>query len=74
MLRRALDTDRPHFGLILPARPGSPQPSAYGNLLGIRRITIQNDGVAVVEVVGTTRFRIVETGSLDGYIVAHIEQ
>lgn len=32
------------------------------------------DGRSMVETVGTTRFRILERGSLDGYMVGRIER
>ncbi|KAL2020356.1 hypothetical protein VTK56DRAFT_8485 [Thermocarpiscus australiensis] len=44
-----------------------------GTLLRIVRVDYFRDGRSIVETVGTTRFRIVEHSTLDGYVVAKIQ-
>lgn len=43
-------------------------------MLEIRRVQMLADGRAVVETWGAWRFRIVERGTLDGYVVARVER
>lgn len=49
-----------------------PDAAEYGTMLEIRSVQMLPDGRSMVETVGTYRFRIVEKGSLDGYMVAKI--
>ncbi|KZT74425.1 hypothetical protein DAEQUDRAFT_807557, partial [Daedalea quercina L-15889] len=46
----------------------------YGTMLEIRSVQMLPDGRAVVETWGAWRFRIVERGTLDGYVVARVER
>jgi len=76
MLRRCLESPHPCFGMIMPQRTG-PTPSydgEYGTMLEIRSVQILPDGRSMVETWGTHRFRILERGSLDGYMVGRIER
>jgi len=51
----------------------SPQ-AEYGTMLEIRSVRMQTDGRSLVETWGTYRFRIMERGALDGYMVGRIER
>lgn len=52
---------------------GSPG-NDYGTMLEIRSVQMLPDGRSVVETWGTHRFRILERGTLDGYMVGRIER
>ncbi|KAH9936943.1 PUA-like domain-containing protein [Amylocystis lapponica] len=76
MLRRCLATPHPRFGMI-------PEPhitashsidSEYGTMLEIRNVHMLPDGRSLVETWGSWRFRVMERGTLDGYIVARVER
>lgn len=81
MLRRCLDSPHPCFGMIPPPR-AAPSASAsgtstgndYGTMLAIRNVQMLPDGRSLVETWGTWRFRVMERGTLDGYMVARIER
>lgn len=72
MLRRCLESPHPSFGMVMPPRPGAQ--IDYGTMLEIRSVQLLPDGRSMVETWGTWRFRILERGSLDGYMVARIER
>ncbi|KAI0952098.1 hypothetical protein AcV7_008013 [Taiwanofungus camphoratus] len=90
MLRRCLTMPNPSFGMVPPPRtasaptssapvPSSPHPppstgNEYGTMLEIRNVQMLPDGRSVVETWGAWRFRIVERGTLDGYVVARVER
>ncbi|KAI0375682.1 hypothetical protein BV20DRAFT_959699 [Pilatotrama ljubarskyi] len=81
MLRRCLDSPHPCFGMIPPPRAapsasagGSSTGNDYGTMLAIRNVQMLPDGRSLVETWGTWRFRIMERGTLDGYMVARIER
>ncbi|KAF4619146.1 hypothetical protein D9613_005059 [Agrocybe pediades] len=73
MLRRCLESPNPRFGMIMPPKPGAPQMD-YGTILEIRSVQMLPDGRSYVETIGSTRFRILERGTLDGYMVARTER
>jgi len=73
MLRRCLESPNPRFGMIMSPKSGSPQ-SDYGTMLEIRSVQMLPDGRSVVQTWGSSRFRILERGSLDGYMVGRIER
>ncbi|KIM46165.1 hypothetical protein M413DRAFT_441234 [Hebeloma cylindrosporum] len=72
MLRRCLESPHPRFGMIMSPKPGAPQIN-YGTILEIRSVQMLPDGRSLVETYGSARFRILERGSLDGYMVGRIE-
>lgn len=72
MMRRAMDTNK-RFGMVLPSRANGGF-SQYGTMLEIRNMTMFDDGRSVVETVGLYRFKVLESGLLDGYTVARIER
>ncbi|KAH9843844.1 LON-domain-containing protein [Rhodofomes roseus] len=57
-----------------PAHAPSTTGNEYGTMLEIRNVQMLPDGRAVVETWGAWRFRIVERGTLDGYVVARVER
>jgi Lon protease-like protein len=72
MLRRCLRSPSPRFGMVTSPKPGAPH-SDYGTILEIKSVQILPDGRSVVQTFGSSRFRILERASLDGYMVARIE-
>ncbi|KAG6919417.1 hypothetical protein DXG01_006300 [Tephrocybe rancida] len=75
MLRRCLESPHPCFGMVMPPKPGALSPHVeYGTMLEIRSVQMQADGRSLVETWGTYRFRILEIGTLDGYMVGRIER
>lgn len=75
MLRRCLESPIPCFGMIMPPKPGAVSPQVdYGTMLEIRSVQMLPDGRSMVETWGTFRFRILERGTVDGYMVGRIER
>ncbi|KAA1466388.1 hypothetical protein DENSPDRAFT_876473 [Dentipellis sp. KUC8613] len=74
MLRRCLESADPCFGMIMPRSAGGITGNEYGTMLKISRVRMYPDGRSVVETHGTHRFRIMERGTLDGYMVGRIER
>ncbi|KAG6854766.1 hypothetical protein C0991_001193 [Blastosporella zonata] len=75
MLRRCLESPNPCFGMVMPPKPGTLSPHLdYGTMLEIRSVQMQPDGRSLVETWGTYRFRVLEIGTLDGYMVGRIER
>ncbi|PPQ77763.1 hypothetical protein CVT25_011198 [Psilocybe cyanescens] len=73
MLRRCLESPHPCFGMIMPPKPGAPETN-YGTILEIRSVQMLADGRSMVETWGISRFRILERGTLDGYMVGRVER
>ncbi|KAG8805722.1 hypothetical protein FRC17_005368, partial [Serendipita sp. 399] len=72
MLRRALQQPVPQFGMIMyPAN--ETQTVSYGTMLRVRSVKILSDGRSVIDTWGTHRFRILERGERDGYVVGKVE-
>ncbi len=46
----------------------------FGTMLDIKKVRMLPDGRSMVETKGTYRFRIMERGSMDGYMVSRIER
>ncbi|THH14687.1 hypothetical protein EW146_g5674 [Bondarzewia mesenterica] len=75
MLRRCLESPNPRFGMIMPPRgTGDSTGNDFGTMLEIRSVRMHPDGRSVIETWGTHRFRIMERGTLDGYMVGRIER
>jgi Lon protease-like protein len=80
MLRRCLESEHPCFGMIMPQRAaptgvaGPGGNNEYGTMLEIRAVQMLSDGRSMVETWGTHRFRILERGTLDGYMVGRVER
>ncbi|KAF9075800.1 PUA-like domain-containing protein [Rhodocollybia butyracea] len=84
MLRRCLASPSPAFGMIMSSSASSSSASSsnltasdqieYGTMLEIRSVQMLPDGRSMVETWGGWRFRILERGLMDGYVVARIER
>ncbi|KAH6914896.1 LON-domain-containing protein [Coprinopsis sp. MPI-PUGE-AT-0042] len=75
MLRRCLESDRPEFGMLPAPKNGDPSSMPeFGTMLEIKSVQMLPDGRSFVNCWGTSRFRILERGLLDGYTVARIER
>jgi Lon protease-like protein len=74
MLRRCLESPNPCFGMVMAPKPGTTSPHEYGTMLEIRRVQMLHDGRSVVETWGTFRFRLLESGTKDGYMVGRTER
>ncbi|KIM29535.1 hypothetical protein M408DRAFT_67860 [Serendipita vermifera MAFF 305830] len=73
MLRRALNSENRQFGMIMyPAHDGVT--INYGTMLRIQSVKILADGRSVIETWGAHRFRIVNRGERDGYVVGQTER
>ncbi|EFI27708.1 hypothetical protein CC1G_14633 [Coprinopsis cinerea okayama7 len=70
MLRRCLESPVPQFGM-LPNISGTQ--NIYGTMLQIQSVKLLPNGESIVKAVGTKRFRVLESGVLDGYMVGRIE-
>lgn len=74
MVRRCLQSPGPpRFGMILPTRSLDPSTPQYGTVLEIKSSQMLLDGRSMLETVGWRRFRLLETGSLDGYTTGRVE-
>ncbi|KAF8268235.1 PUA-like domain-containing protein [Lactarius quietus] len=76
MLRRCLEKPDPCFGMIMPPSPAGGRSTVhdFGTMLDIKGVRMLPDGRSIVETRGAYRFRIMERGSIDGYIVSRIER
>ncbi|KAF9221984.1 LON-domain-containing protein [Gyrodon lividus] len=80
MLRRCLERPSPTFGMIMPPRAapmsghGTNAGSEFGTMLEIKSVQMFPDGRSMVETRGAHRFRILERGSLDGYMIGRTER
>ncbi|THH10220.1 hypothetical protein EW145_g1458 [Phellinidium pouzarii] len=68
MLRRCLESPTPCFGMITSPRTVGSSGGDYGTMLEIRSVQMLPDGRSMVETWGIYRFRVLETGTLDGYM------
>ncbi|CUA70206.1 LON peptidase N-terminal domain and RING finger protein C14F5,10c [Schizosaccharomyces pombe 972h-] [Rhizoctonia solani] len=75
MLRRCLASPTPRFGMVMPRQnANNTDGNDYGTMLEIKNVQMLSDGRSMVETYGTFRFRILERGTLDGYLVGRIER
>ncbi|KAH7914338.1 PUA-like domain-containing protein [Hygrophoropsis aurantiaca] len=80
MLRRCLEAPSPIFGMIMPPRAapiagiGVDAGCEFGTMLEIRSVQMLPDGRSMVETWGSHRFRLLERGSLDGYMIGRVER
>ncbi|KAF8505595.1 LON-domain-containing protein [Russula emetica] len=78
MLRRCFQKSNPNpcFGMIMPptAAGGRSSGNDFGTMLEIKSVKMLHDGRSMVETRGTYPFRIMERGTMDGYMVARIER
>jgi Lon protease-like protein len=74
MLRRCLESPTPRFGMVMPPKTASTNVNMdFGTMLEIRSVRMLPDGRSLVHVWGVSRFRILERGTLDGYMVGRVE-
>lgn len=74
MLRRCLESPTPRFGMIMPPKSASTNATMdFGTMLEIRSVRMLPDGRSLVHTWGVSRFRILERGTFDGYMVGRIE-
>ncbi|KAG0157071.1 hypothetical protein PDIDSM_4255 [Penicillium digitatum] len=82
MIRRVLANGNGKFGMVMYNRQGRVLPGQlddvpfvqYGKLLMIERYELLPDGRSLVVATGVSRFKIVDSGMLDGYYVAKTER
>lgn len=81
MIRRAMEFGDRKFGMLLPNSRQTPQGALgpinfyqYGTLLHIVNMQLLPDGRSLIEAVGMSRFRVVDHGVLDAYLVGQIER
>lgn len=72
MLRRALLTTK-RFGMCAYVEENPGNYANYGCVLQVNRERFLRDGRAVVETVGSRRFRVLNRNVRDGYHVASVE-
>ncbi|KAI0003075.1 PUA-like domain-containing protein [Russula compacta] len=73
MLRRCLEKENPCFGMIMPPSAAGGR-TDFGTMLEIKSVRMLPDGRSMVETHGAYRFRIMERGTMDGYMVGRIER
>jgi len=74
MLRRCLESPTPRFGMIMSPKTASTNVTMdFGTMLEIRSVRMLQDGRSLVQTWGVSRFRVLERGTLDGYMVGRIE-
>jgi Lon protease-like protein len=74
MLRLCLEGKKPWFGIVIPTTADMRDNAFnYGTMFQIESVRFcPSDGSPLVDGIGAYRFRIVDRGSLDGYIVSQI--
>ncbi|KAF2097172.1 hypothetical protein NA57DRAFT_41562 [Rhizodiscina lignyota] len=80
MIRRAAESNR-QFGMLMYNRSRTSQGDLgvtdycmYGTMLHIQHLQMLPDGRSIIETRGLHRFKVLETGMRDGYIVGRIER
>ncbi|KAF7712431.1 Uncharacterized protein PECH_003245 [Penicillium ucsense] len=81
MIRRVVESGSSKFGMVMYNRRGEPQGDLgstifmqYGTVLRVERYELLPDGRSLVIATGISRFKILEAGELDGYLVARTER
>ena len=81
MVRRAVENGDRRFGMMMYNSRRQPQGSLghvhymqYGTLLYIERLEMFADGRSLLQTIGQSRFRILETDMRDGYLVGRIQR
>lgn len=73
MLRRAIETGRKQFGMCMYSERTPYHYTEYGCMLEIQTYQFTRDGRSIVTTVGGRRFRVLKSGTKDGYNVAKVE-
>ena len=81
MIRRAMESASRRFGMVLHNARGALQGPLgrapfcqFGTLLDIENVQLLPDGRSIIETRGVARFRVLEHGVRDGYVVGHVER
>ncbi|CAI7566672.1 unnamed protein product [Penicillium glandicola] len=82
MIRRVVASGDGKFGMVMYNRQGRVQPGQlddipfmqHGTLLKVERYELLPDGRSLVVATGVSRFKIIDSGMLDGYYVAKTER
>jgi Lon protease-like protein len=82
LIRRVLETEEQVFGMCLPKPNGTLTNSDgsvrnfedYGTLLKIQNFQFLDDGRSFVETMGVGRFKVLDSGIRDGYVVVKITE
>lgn len=81
MIRRAIERGDRKFGMMMYNRRGQIQGELgatqfmlYGTMLHIVSVEMLPDGRSLIETRGLSRFRVKESGMLDGYIVGNVQR
>jgi Lon protease-like protein len=73
MLRRAIETGKKQFGMAMYSERTPYRFSEYGCMLEIQTYQFTRDGRSIVTTIGGRRFRVLKSGTKDGYNVAKVE-
>ncbi|KIY00827.1 uncharacterized protein Z520_03493 [Fonsecaea multimorphosa CBS 102226] len=79
MVRRVLENGTRKFGMLAykphsEYQQGGPHWQEYGTVLFIERVEMLADGRSLLETRGLYKFRVVETGMVDGYLTGRIQR
>jgi hypothetical protein len=74
MLRRCLQMSPPRFGMVISSQADGGFLNEFGTMLEIRSVLMLADGRSVVATHGAYRFRIMERGIMDGYMIARVDR
>ena len=74
MLRRCLQMSTPRFGMVISPQGDAGFINEFGTMLEIRSVQMLADGRSLVQAHGAYRFRTIERGTVDGYMVARVER
>lgn len=73
MIRRALETGRRAFGMAMYSERTPYRYAEYGCELDIQTCQFLRDGRSILTTVGSRRFKVIKSGTRDGYNVAKVE-
>lgn len=73
MVRRAIETGRRSFGMVMYSERTPYRFAEYGTMLDIRTCQFLRDGRSILTTVGSRRFRVLSSTTRDGYNVAKVE-
>ncbi len=79
MIRRIIENGTRKFGMVAyksqrEYQPGGPHWQEYGTVLFVDRVEILPDGRSLLETRGLYKFRIIETGLVDGYLAGRVQR
>jgi Lon protease-like protein len=79
MIRRVLESGTRKFGMVAYKPPreyqqGGPHWQEYGTVLFVDRVEMLPDGRSLLETRGLYKFRVLETGMVDGYLTGRVQR